>query len=244
MWRDVEGYEGLYQVSDDGEVKSLSRVVDFGKSKAVRKERIMKQSIGRGYKKVSLSKCGVQTNFAVHRLVAQAFIDNPTSLPQVNHIDGVKTNNRVQNLEWCNAKHNTRHAHLIGLCKPASGENQGHSKLTTLQVLDALEMRRQGMTFAEIAKKVGCIASNVEMIVAGKTWRSVTKLSERKSRDLDGEGNGMAKLNRDKVLRVVELRKSGMSFSCIAKEIGCLSVTARNICTGKQWSSVTGIVRG
>lgn len=97
IYRDIEGYEGLYQISDQGNVKSLK----FGK------ERTLKQGKNvYGYSFVVLCKNGNKKLYLVHRLVAQAFIPNPTNLPQVNHKDEDKTNNTVDNLEYCDCKYN------------------------------------------------------------------------------------------------------------------------------------------
>ena len=99
-WRAVPGYEGLYEVSNTGNIKSLI------------KNKIIKYFINKkGYRLVSLSKNGIIKKFSVHRLVAQAFIPNPDNLPQVNHKDEDKTNNNVDNLEWCDAKYNTNYGH-------------------------------------------------------------------------------------------------------------------------------------
>ena len=95
-WKPVVGYEGHYQVSNFGRVKSIK----FGK------EIILKQKIKDGYYYVGLSKNGIVKNYFVHRLVAEAFIPNPNNLPQVNHKDENKLNNSVDNLEWCDAKYN------------------------------------------------------------------------------------------------------------------------------------------
>ena len=96
MWQDIEGYEGRYQVSDTGQVKSL-----------LRGDRILKPfKTNAGYLYVNLYKNGVVNKFRVHRLVARTFIPNPKNLPEVNHIDEVKTNNKVTNLEWCTRKYN------------------------------------------------------------------------------------------------------------------------------------------
>lgn len=95
-WKPVVGYEGLYEVSNFGRVKSLK----FGK------ERILKQKIRGGYYSVGLSKNGIVKTYQVHRLVAEAFIDNTDNLPQVNHKDENKLNNSVDNLEWCDAQYN------------------------------------------------------------------------------------------------------------------------------------------
>ena len=114
-WRDVVGYEGLYQVSNLGRVKSLERESNTcysrnGKSFTyIVKERICKQSIVQGYCKINLSKESKKTMVAVHRLVAESFIPNLYNLPQINHIDENKTNNCVSNLELCTSVYNNNY---------------------------------------------------------------------------------------------------------------------------------------
>ena len=103
-WRDVLGFEGLYQVSNIGRVKSLA--VKGNKGRLLR-DRILKQSVRPdGYLSVSLHKDGKQKSFLVHRLVADAHIENPDNHQQVNHKDENKTNNCASNLEWCTPMYN------------------------------------------------------------------------------------------------------------------------------------------
>ena len=100
IWKDIKGYEGIYQISNLGQVKSLH-------NKLGQKELIMKQNLKRnGYYQIRLKNNGKQKDYIVHRLVAQAFIDNPMKLPCINHIDENKTNNNVENLEWCTVEYN------------------------------------------------------------------------------------------------------------------------------------------
>lgn len=104
IWKDVAGYEGLYQVSNLGRVKSVKGV----------SERILKGGNDcHGYLCLNLWKNNQRIMFKIHRLVAQAFIPNPENKPQVNHIDEDKTNNVDSNLEWCTAKENNNHGTRI-----------------------------------------------------------------------------------------------------------------------------------
>lgn len=119
IWKDVVGYEGLYQVSNLGRVKSLPKKAGFRKQDE-------KQSAiftdKHGYCKTNLYKNNTHKQVYVHILVAKAFVPNKYNKPQVNHIDGNKSNNQVTNLEWCTAKENIIHAHLTGLIVAKRGE--------------------------------------------------------------------------------------------------------------------------
>lgn len=131
-FRDIKGYEGLYQVSNLGKVKSLTRENQFYlndiKVTRILNSHIMKFHLNHGYLRVLLSKNGKRKWFFVHRLVAEAFIPNPNNLPFINHKSEIKTENNVENLEWCNAKYNVNY----GTCKKRiSKANTNNPKLST-----------------------------------------------------------------------------------------------------------------
>lgn len=109
VWKDIPSYEGYYMVSNKGRVKSLPR------NGTIRKERIIKQKDVNGYMTVHLRKSGYSKHRKVHRLVAKAFIEKNPGKEIVNHKDGVKGNNNVENLEWCTHSENTQHAFDTGL---------------------------------------------------------------------------------------------------------------------------------
>lgn len=107
-WKPIKGYEGLYQVSNFGRVKSLQRIVNNGNNSVrIIKERILKNQMDKdGYYVVNLHKTNKSKTFRVHRLVAEAFIPNPDNLPEINHKDENKLNNHVDNLEYCDRVYN------------------------------------------------------------------------------------------------------------------------------------------
>ena len=126
VWKDIVGYEGLYQVSNYGRVKSLDKIDSKGYH---RREKILRTPSSKdGYCQTGLTKEGIRKMYKVHRLVADAFISNPKNKPQVNHIDGNKTNNHITNLEWVTRAENMKHAYKIGLTKGNKGHK--HSEKT------------------------------------------------------------------------------------------------------------------
>ena len=113
-WRDIPGYEGLYQASSFGEIRSVDReqkVIWKGKTitKQVKGKHLKQRDHNSGYLVVWLSKFGKVKPFTVHRIIAKVFLNNGNSADEVNHLDGNKKNNRVENLEWCSRSENINH---------------------------------------------------------------------------------------------------------------------------------------
>ena len=115
VWKDIPGYEGLYQASNLGRIKSLPKRKGKGAG-YIKGEEVLTASVeAYGYARVVLRKEGIRKKYQVHRLVAEAFIPNPERKQQVNHKNCNKADNRVENLEWCNSSENMAHAFKNGL---------------------------------------------------------------------------------------------------------------------------------
>jgi hypothetical protein len=149
IWKKIEGYEGSYEVSNLGNVKSLN----------YNNTGISKNLIGgfsNGYKQVGLNGFKNTKRFKIHRLVAYSFIPNPENKPQVNHINGIKTDNRVENLEWCTSKENYNHAYKNKLYVPKKGIESHLSKIKIRQksVIDNITKERFTCV-ADASKHIG-----------------------------------------------------------------------------------------
>lgn len=175
VWRDVPGFEGHYQVSDFGSVKSLDRYIDHPRiGKIFRKGKVLKQSYAsKGYKQVCLSVEGKITTFRVHRLVAMTFLENPKDLETVNHIDGNKENNHVSNLEWCSVSDNLKHAHANGLMGGLAHFNSVLKPEQVYQMMTDYFLKKQ--VLREIAEEHEVSIGTVFHAVKGRTWKSVQK---------------------------------------------------------------------
>lgn len=117
IWKDMKGWEGIYQVSNYGRVKSLERTI-YKKRGGILyvTEKILKPRVNtHGYMTVHISKVGLAKVLRIHTAVAQAFVPNPNNYPHINHLDGIKANNSADNLEWCTPLMNNLHAIATGL---------------------------------------------------------------------------------------------------------------------------------
>jgi len=160
-WRDIKGYEGHYQVSSTGQVRSLKRG-----------RRLMSPAVScTGYYQVNLYLEGRVKHFYVHRLVAAAFIRQIPDGMEVNHKDGDKSNNEVSNLEIVTSEENLRHARDTGLM-PSGGESPV-AKLTEEEVRKIRAARGKRVRVGELADAYGVCERTIYGIWEGKTWRGV-----------------------------------------------------------------------
>lgn len=186
IWKPIANYEGLYEVSNEGNVRSLNY-------RHTGKVQVLKLSVNRyGYLQVNLhSKEGKQKTYKVHRLVAQAFIPNPNNLPEVNHKDENKTNNCVENLEWCDRKYNNNYGsrnekmsktlskvlkgrklseeHRAKISKAQKGNHNSAKKVI------CIELNRIFDSATEAADALGCTQANVSFVIKnGHKCRGLT----------------------------------------------------------------------
>lgn len=159
--KDIRGFEGLYKVCESGEIYSmytngfLNGCVD-----------------AKGYRNVILSgKCGLQVTRKVHRVVAEHFIPNPENKPQVNHINGIKADNRIENLEWCTAKENVQHSMLLKTY--LLGTQRFNAKLNNNDVADIRRLHTEGVAGNKIARIYNVTPGTIRAAVNRKTWKHV-----------------------------------------------------------------------
>lgn len=164
IWKNIDGIDGVYQISNFGRVKSLSRVKVEN-----RRELILKNGNNGKYLYVHFYKNKKQTNFSIHRLVAMAFVPNPKKLKEVNHKDGNKLNNNFENLEWCDRKDNEKHASLNGL--KSHGEKHYDSKLKEVDILFIIKSYNNGIPQIKLSKKYGVTQQAISKIVNKLSWK-------------------------------------------------------------------------
>lgn len=168
IWKPINGLEGLYEISDMGNLRSIDRTVMRGELKINYKGKLRKVfNDTNGYLIVLIrGKC-----VKIHRLVAQHFIPNPELKKCVNHINGIKTDNRATNLEWCTSSENNKHAYNSGLKRKLKGEKTANSKFTQNEV-DQIraEFSKGSYNFSSLGRKYKVKGDTIANIIRGITY--------------------------------------------------------------------------
>lgn len=173
IWKDIEGYEGMYQVSNLGRVRSLGRIVKLRDSFRRLSTKVLSPRLKHnGYNQVVLQKDGQRVDVSIHRLVGIAFIPNPENKHQINHKNGIKTDNRVENLEWCTGSENIVHADKTGLRIMPKGQCNSMAKLSES---DVVEIRSYDSLISDlfISKKFQVSRQTINSIRNKKTWTHI-----------------------------------------------------------------------
>jgi hypothetical protein len=171
IFMDVIGYEGLYQVSNLGRVKGLPKQVKMPNgSLKFYTEYIKKSCISKtGYERMTLNKNGVRRNHTIHKLVYDSFIGIKIKKHQINHIDGNKLNNKINNLEYITASENIKHAFRIGLKKSFLGNTHANSKISR-DVAIKIKYDHKNLYQWQVAEKYNVSQQLVGLIRSGKRW--------------------------------------------------------------------------
>jgi DNA-binding transcriptional regulator YiaG len=172
IWKDIPEYEGIYQVSNLGNLKSYDRIVFFNKVKALRKGKILSLRQNKdGYLYTNISVDKKRKTIKPHRIVAKVFIQNIEKKTCVNHINGIKNDNRVENLEWVTHSENTKHAVKIGLKKGKRNGTSHFCKLDKKQVEEIRNIYLKGnISQLNLAKLFNISQSQVSRILRKENW--------------------------------------------------------------------------
>lgn len=165
IWKDIVGYEDLYQVSSFGRILSFPRNTSRG---GIMSFYLAKDGLNYSRPTLRLTKNGVGKLHHICRLVALAFLPNQENKPEVNHLDCNPQNNRVENLEWTTRKEN--HIYSVGLNRMASCENHGRAKLNNSQVL---EIRASNLSTKDLAKKYNVSTTTITRILKRSHWKTI-----------------------------------------------------------------------
>lgn len=226
IWAPIYGHEDSYLISNLGRVKSLGRVIIRKNGLPLPlKERILRCGVNsNGYHCVGLSRNGLPDSRMIYKLVADHFIGNPHNKPCVNHINGIKLQSCVYNLEHVTYKENCQHAYLTGLNNAKAGTLNGMCKLSESEVI---EISQSKDTCNNLAIKYKVSDVQISNIKNGTSWSHITKIEKKDSR-----------LSKEIVL---DIKNSKESAAFLSKKHNTSVFNIWNIRKGKTFSKITGL---
>lgn len=177
IWKEIKSYEGYYQVSNFGRIMAMQRVVNSkNNSTSIKKQKLRKvTTLNSGYCNIILSKDNKEKCNLVHRLVAEAFVSNPYSKPEVNHINGLKTDNRAVNLEWVTSSENQYHSFNNSLQVSRKGEQCKCSKLKEINVVEIVNNYFNGESKISLVYRFNVHINTINRLISGRSWKHITK---------------------------------------------------------------------
>jgi len=239
VWKSIDGYEGIYEISSFGNVRSYARETVC----------LIKPRINQGYFILGLWNKGKCKTSKIHRLVALHFIENPDNKPQVNHIDGNKLNNHLDNLEWVTPQENSAHASKLKLV--AYGTRNAAAKITDEDVVSIRKMYDSGeFTQNQLSNKFNLSQGIIGKIINGLLWEHVPYSGERSleriscnqsnyTRNLRGDNNYWSKITESQVKEIREMYNNGdMTYKQIADLYGVTPQNIRSIIIRKTWKNL------
>jgi len=210
VWKDIENYEGIYQVSSFGNIRSLSRFrTGKGCSKILIDGKLMKVKLSKtGYSTIHLRKNGESKHPSIHRLVAKAFLINKENKPTVNHVDGNKNNNNISNLEWSTSAEQMQHAVVNNLVN-----KQGSAKFTKVYKQEIYNYyHNHDISIFALSRLFSVSERTAGRIVKGVTPRTTTRIKKDGSKIIENI------LTKEQIQEIKLLRNQGWTFAELSEK--------------------------
>lgn len=234
----ILGYEEIYSIRKDGQVLSHARITKSGKPL---EDKWLRPGLnGSGYLRVNLRKNEKVSTHSIHRLLATAFISNPSNYPIINHINGIKTDNRLDNIEWCTYSRNNQHAYDTGLKVRPCGELAGKAKLKEADILAIKVMYIETRSCPAVAKHFNVHANTVRSILRGDSWGHLHTDGPEAliSSKIKNERHGPTKLKSEDIPVIRQMFAEIKNYTVVSTHFKVSRTTIESIIKGKAWKHV------